>query len=250
VGPAANVPAEAIDEVLTRSVDARLRGFANNDRRRVVNPQMTAGGVDTTGPEFTEEDVSAAQAELLASLEQAMADELAGTGNAIFADPAEPAEPAIDGLDGLAGTRDQEAAEITGTLAYDRLLVERDDVIDLARERFATDASVLPEGHELLSGAIEVELGAARRDGDALVVSVSVRGASTPAIDRNEVVERAQGRTEEDAKAALADLGDVAIDLWPGWVGEVPGLDWRIDVAIAGDPETLPIPPASGSLAP
>jgi hypothetical protein len=250
VGPAANVAANAIDVVVDAEIDQQLRGFPENPQRRVDNPEPTAGGVDTTGPQFTEEDVAAAQAALLASLDEAVADELAGTGDAIFADPAERAEPAIDGLDGLAGTRDQEAAEITGTLAYDRLLVDRDEVIDRARERFATDASVLPDGHELLPGAIEVEVGEARRDGDAVVVSVSVTGASTPAIDRSEVIERVQGRTEDDARAALADLGDVTIDLWPGWVGDVPGLDWRIDVAIAGEPATLPIPSASGSLAP
>ncbi|HEX7197775.1 MAG TPA: hypothetical protein VF364_13195 [Candidatus Limnocylindria bacterium] len=247
VGPAANVPAEAIDQVLSQDVDVRLRGFANNDRRRVVNPAATAGGVDTTGPEFTEDDVSAARAALLESLDEAVAEELAGTETAIFADPAERAEATIDGLDGLAGARDEETAEVSGTLAYERLFVEREEVIDLARERFATDASAVPDGHELLPGTIEVELGETRREGDTLVISVGVRGASTPIIDRSEVMERVQGRSEADAIAALADIGNATVDLWPGWVGEVPGLEWRIDVAIAGEPDRLPGASASDS---
>ncbi len=250
VGPAANVPAKAIDVVVDAEIDQQLRGFPENPERRVDNPEPTAGGVDTTGLEFTDDDVSTAQAALLASLDRAVADELAGTRNAIFADPAEPAEAVIEGLDGLVGTRDQETAEISGSLAYDRLLAQPEEVIDLAQERFATDASVLPEGHELLLGAIEVEVGGARRDGDALVVPVSVRGASTAAISRDEVIERIKGRSQEDATATLDDLGDVSIDLWPSWVGEVPRLDWRIDVVIAGTSEAPPTPSASGSLGP
>ncbi|MGH2417605.1 MAG: hypothetical protein ACRDFY_04665, partial [Candidatus Limnocylindria bacterium] len=64
IGPAANVAAEAIDTVLTPSIDQRLRGFPENPERRVENPEPTAGGVDTTGPEITQADVDAAVASL------------------------------------------------------------------------------------------------------------------------------------------------------------------------------------------
>ncbi len=129
-------------------------------------------------------------------------------GDVVHADPAEPPAPVIEGLDGLVGTRDQESAEISGTLAYDRLTVDRDEVIALAGERLLGDAGVLPSGHELLASATEVTIGEARRDGDALIVAVTVTGASTPAIDREEVIDRVRGQSAEDARAALADLGD------------------------------------------
>jgi hypothetical protein len=246
VGPAANVPAEAIDTVLSENIDARLRGFPNNDQRRVTNPAATTGGVDTTGPEIAPEDVEAARSSLLEALNVAVADALEPTGARVFADPPEEPEPVIEGLDGLAGTRDVESAEISGTLAYDRLVVDRDEVARLAEARLAADASVLPAGHELLPGATEVEVGEARREGDRLVVAVAVTGASLPIVDEGAVIERVRGRSADDARAALADIGVATVELWPDWVASVPELDWRVDVRIAGEAG----PSASGSAAP
>jgi len=233
VGPAANVEANAIDTILSEGVAAQLRGFPNNGARLVLNPEATAGGVDETGPEILQQDADEAMTALLQALEVAVADSLEATGEAIFADPAERPEPVIDGLDGLVATRDTESAEIRGALAYDRLLVDRDEVIALARERLLADASVLPTGHELLPARTEVTVGGARRDGDVLVVEVSVLSASTPAIDRDQLVERLRGRPVDEARIALAELGNATVDLWPGWVTSVPELEWRIEVQIA-----------------
>ena len=250
VGPNANVPPEAIDTILSQNVAARLRGFPNNNQRLVLNPEATAGGIDDIGTEITQPDVDAALAAMLEELDVAVADALDATDDAIFVDPADPPEPAVEGLDGLVGTRDQESAEISGTLAYDRLSVERNEVIAMATERLLDDAAILPPGHELVASGTEVSIGEARRDGDALIVTVTVTSASTPAVDRDEVIERVRGRSVDEARAALADLGDPTVELWPGWVGAVPELDWRIDVVIAGDRDTTPTPSSSASGAP
>jgi hypothetical protein len=245
VGPAANVRAGAIDTVLNDGLARRLRGFPNNPERLVVNPEATDGGVDTTGPEITQEDVDSARAALLEALEADVAEALEGTGDVIFADPAEPPEPVIEGIDGLVETRDEETAEISGSLAYERLTVDRDEVVALAEERLLADPAVLPESHELLPDATEVTIGETRREGDAVVVNVSLTGASTPAIDQDEIIERIRGRPGEEARGALADLGDPTIELWPGWVESVPGLDWRIEVEIVGEPAASLLPSAS-----
>lgn len=236
VGPDANVAAGAIDTILTQSVAARLRGFPNNAAQLVVNPEATAGGIDTTGPEFTQADVDAARSELVRALDAAVTDALDGSGEAIFADPSAGPEPEIEGVDGLAETRDQETAELSGTLAYDRIFVDDEEVIASARSRLLADASVLPDGHELLPAATEVTIGEARGDGGVLLVSVSVAGASTPVIDRDAVLERVRGRSVDDAAAAIAELGEPSIQLWPGWVASVPELEWRIDVQVADGP--------------
>ena len=249
VGPAANVPAGAIDTILSQSVAARLRGFPNNTERLVVNPAATAGGTDDTGPEITQADVDSALATLLQALDVAVADALDVSGDAIFADPPEPPEPVIEGIDGLVGMRDVESSEISGTLAYDRLSVDRDEVIALAAEQLLADVEVVPAGHTLVPSATEVTVGDARRDGDALLVAVSVTGASAPAIDREEVIARAKGRSADEARASLADIGHATVDLWPVWVSSVPGLDWRIDVVIAGEGAT-PVPSSTASPAP
>ncbi|MEA2650465.1 MAG: hypothetical protein QOI85_186 [Chloroflexota bacterium] len=250
VGPAANVAADAIDTILSQNVAASLRGFGNNNERLVLNPEPTAGGVDDTGTEITQQDVDDARAALLAALDVAVADALGATGAAVHADPAESSEPVIEGLDGLVGTRDPESAEISGTLAYDRLAAESDEVLARATERLAGDTTVLPAGHEIVPSATEVSIGEARQDGDALFVAVSVTGASTPTIDRDVVIERVRGRSADEAAAALTELGDATIDLWPDWVSSVPGIDWRIDVRIAGERGATPVPSSRASGAP
>ena len=232
VGPAANVAATAIDTILTQSAAARLRGFPNNTAPLVVNPEPTVGGLDSTGPEITQQDVDAARSSLLQALDVAIADALRATGDAVFSDAAEPPEPAIEGIDGLVGTRDREAAEIRGSLEYRRLVAEPGDVTALARDRLLADAGVLPAGHEVLPDATEVTIGEATRDDDALLVSVSVTGASTPNVDRGEVIELVRGRSIEDARVALAGLGETRIELWPSWVARVPDLEWRIDIEV------------------
>ena len=250
IGPAANVEANAIDTILTQNVAVRLRGFGNNNARLVLNPEATAGGIDDTAPEITQQDADDARATLLQALEVAIADALEASGDALYADGAEAPEPVIEGLDGLVETRDQESAEISGTLSYDRLSVDRDEVVALATERLSDDTAALPSGHELIASATEVSIGETSRDGDALIVMVTMTSASTPAIDRREVIELVQGRSADDARAALAEFGVPTVELWPGWVGSVPGLDWRIDVRVTGDDAVASPPSSSASAAP
>lgn len=225
VGPAANVPAEAINQVLDEETAARLRGFPSNTERLVVNPEATAGGVDITGVEITQADVDAAVAALREALDTGVTDALRGTGDDLFADAAEAPEPVITGIEGLLGKRDQDQAEISGELAYDRLSVATNEVRAMAEERFAGDRDAVPT---------RVEIGEVRREGDALTVAVTVTGSSTPQIGRGEVIQRVTGLSADEAKAALADLGAATVDLWPEWVASVPESDWRIEVQIIG----------------
>lgn len=244
-GPDANVPAGAIDTVVDPGLDARLQGFPENGQRRVENLDPTGGGLIDAGTEFTQADVDAAVAALTAALEGAVSDALAGTEGAVVADGADPPTPVIDGLEGLVGTRDQQSAEISGTLAYDRLSADPDEVRAVAIDRFEGESSTLvPDGQELLADATTVELGATRRGGDRLVVSVTVRGRSAATIDRSEVLRRAVGRSAAEAETALAELGEASVNLWPGWVSTVPDAEWRIDVEQVVD-ESAPSPGGS-----
>lgn len=232
VGEAANVPALAIDTVVNEATAARLRGFPNNNARLVENPEPTAGGLDTTGPEFVQADVDAAVAALQADLAEAVDEALGPSGSRLSADADGAPEPTLEGVEGLVGTRDRAEAEISGTLAYDRRSVERAEVVELARERLASDPPALPADRELLVDATQVTVGTARVEGDRLVVAVTVAGASMPQLSRDIVIERVRGRSAVDAEAALSGLGEASVGLWPDWVASVPELDWRIDVRI------------------
>ncbi|MEO5985580.1 MAG: hypothetical protein ABIW50_03090, partial [Candidatus Limnocylindria bacterium] len=200
IGPGANVPAEAIDTILSQNVAARLRGFPNNAQRLVLNPEPTSGGVDDTGPEITQEDVDAATAALVAELGSEVDQRLGAADGALVADGLEPSAPRIEGLDGLVGTRDQPTVELSGTLDYDRMTASRDDVIAIAEERAQADPPPVPVGHEVIPSSLTVTLGSATRDGDALLVSVAVNAASTPTIDRARIVATIRGLGEEEAR--------------------------------------------------
>jgi hypothetical protein len=238
-GEGGNVAAGTIDTVLDPGLAGQLRGFPTIDEPLVTNPAAMTGGVAASGVEIIQQDVDAALAQLHDALQQQVDDALAETGDALYADAGEPPAPQITGDDELVGTRDPEAAEISGTLAYDRLVADPAAVEAAAIERFSSDPAHVPEGWQLLDGATTVEIGEAQRSGEAeMTVDVSVTGRAAPMIDADGVVARITGLTPEEVEVELADIGAVSVDLWPGWVGTVPGMEWRIKVLVA-DQEAL-----------
>jgi hypothetical protein len=245
-GPDANVPAGAIDTVVDEGVDQQLRGFPENPERRVENLEATAGGLIDTGTEFTQADVDEAVADLNEALAAAIDDRLAETAGTVFADPPEAPQPVIEGVEDLVGTRDLESQELTGTLAYDRLSADADDVEAEGIARFEDEAGTLvPDGQDLLPDATIVAIGAAHQEGTTLVVETMVTGKSAATIDHDAVIDRVLGLTTDAAEAALEDLGDATVDLWPGWVSTVPDASWRVDVVVSGVEPSAPVPSPS-----
>ena len=236
-GPAANVPAEAINVVVDQNVDAQLRGFPENPQPRVLNPAPTTGGIDTTGPEITQADVDAALEALRADLAAKIADAAAEQeGRIAVADPA--ADPVVEGLDGLVGTRDSERAEISAAQPWSIAVVDEADVTERGIAMLLADASALPDGHELLRDSPLVTVGEPTLDGDALRVEVTATARAAAAVSAADVRASARGRSADEAEAALAALGDAQVDLWPGWVTTVPDMDWRVDVQVV-DPDAI-----------
>lgn len=230
-GPAGNVPAEAIDTVLSDGPRNRLRGFANNAQPLVVNPGPTSGGSESSGTEITQEDVDAAVASLREALTALVAAELDRT-RATAVTIGEIPQPAIEGLDGLVGTRDLETVDIRGTLAYDHWLVDQEGLERAAAERFARDGEAIPRGSRVVDAETAVEVTEMAATADGVQVTVEVSGRAEAMVDADVVLERIRGRTLDDARAALRDFGRASIDLWPGWVTSVPDLEWRIAVTI------------------
>jgi hypothetical protein len=230
-GPAANVDANAIDTVLSQGIAARLRAFPQNAARLVINGEPTTGGADARGPEITEADVERAVAALRDELER-LADEARPDEDPdrIVIEPA-PDETTIELPDDLAGTRDQAEVELIGSRSWTVLVVDTSEVEVEAVDRFEGDPPI-PDGHELLESDLRVTLGDPRLVGDRVVVDATVAARTAPRIAEDEVIARSRGLTAEEARLALADLGDVSVEVWPGWVETVPELDWRIEVRI------------------
>jgi hypothetical protein len=230
-GPAANVAAGAIDTVLDRSTAARLRGFPSNPERLVTNPDPTAGGVDTSGPEITQADVDAAVQALRDDLAAAVATAVADVPDGITL-VAEPVEPTIEGLDGLVGTRDQETAEIGGSQPWSVDVADPDQVTAAAQSAFLEDPAAVPAGMEVLPGSTTVTLGGATADGEAMRVDTTVTARAAQTVDPDAVRDAVSGATADEAEAALDDIGQASVELWPGWVTTVPTMDWRVEVVL------------------
>jgi hypothetical protein len=231
-GPGGNVAAEAIDTIETRSVDRYLQAFPNQRGRRVINPEATSGGDEDHVPVVKQEDVDAVVAALSTQLRDALDERLAGHADRIYP-TVEPPSPVIEIPADLVGKEGEATFELTGTLPYSVPYVLRADVEAAGVERLQADASALPSGTTLLPETIAVNDGPATLDGAAVSVQVSVRAMAAADVDDEQVRELVAGMTREEAKTALADLGDVSVELWPGWVDRVPRLGWRIRIELA-----------------
>ena len=229
-GPDANVAAQEISVVVNQDIDGRLRGFPENPERRVTNPEATTGGEDESGPSISQADVDAAIETLRADLRDQVGDALAEHGDEIVVQSA-LGEPVVEGAQELAGTHAEEE-RLNATLEWEAFVADPAQVIESARQRFASDPAILPDGHVLLSDSIELAVEEATRAGDAMRSDVTASGRSAAEVDPADVFERAVGRTPDEASAALADLGEATVELWPGWVGTVPGTEWRIDLRL------------------
>jgi hypothetical protein len=231
-GPTGNVEAGAIDVVVNPSVDAQLRGFPENPERRVENAEPTSGGADESGTEITQDDVDAAVQALTADLRGRVDDALSEHADAVVAQP-EAADPRLEGLEDLVGTRDEPEATISGRLRWAAVVADPNEVIEAARQQLAEDASVVPSGHALLPESIDIEIGEASLAGDSMRVDVTARGESAAQFDGTEVAALVAGLSKEEAEAALAELGNATVELWPDWVTSVPTMGWRIEVRVA-----------------
>ncbi|HEX6129165.1 MAG TPA: baseplate J/gp47 family protein [Candidatus Limnocylindria bacterium] len=241
-GPAGNLPADAIDTILNEAVRNALRAFSDNPNRIVRNEEATAGGAENRQPEVIQEDVDAAVQRVREDL-SAQLDEALGHDPTLVYGPARAGEPQLEVPEDLVGRRGEETFMISGTLTYRRPHVTLAEVRDAAIERVRDDPGAAPEGRQVVPDSVEVEVGEVAGEGDELSVTVTVTADSDPLLDDAAIRERVAGRTEEEAETDLAWLGEVDVELWPGWVDRVPELEWRIELRVKGEPE----PSGSGS---
>ncbi|HET6381436.1 MAG TPA: baseplate J/gp47 family protein, partial [candidate division Zixibacteria bacterium] len=233
-GPQGNVAAGAINTVVDESLANQLRGLPDNPERLVVNREATAGGVDRSGPLIREEDVAATRSALVEALTAQIEEARRELGDAVVAETA-PSDPSIAVPEGLAGTRDQESFELSGSQEYRWVHADRASVVAAAEERALADASLVAEGFGLDPDSLQVEIVRAATDGEALLVEARVTGRMIADVDPGAVRSQVAGLSEQEAVAALAPLGAVDVELWPGWVDAVPRLEWRIDVRVVSD---------------
>jgi len=229
-GPGGNVAARAIDTIDDSSVKAFLRGFPDNPNRLVVNDDPTAGGLTTLHPVIEQSDIDTVKAAIEADLREQLAVALVEQPDRLYGAAPESEVPIVDVPDDLLGKEDTPTFELTGTLSLDRPYASRSDVEAAARSSLLGDAGAAPDGTTILDDSIVVELGPATASGDELLVSASVTAAAGAILDDSVVRNLVAGLTIEEARTALADLGEIEVDLWPAWVDRLPRLTFRIEI--------------------
>ena len=244
-GTDGNVPAEAIDTVDDKTTARRLRGFQNQPGRLVTNPDPMGGGSATsTGPEVSQADVNQLVGRVESDLRNELSAHLSATPGRFYAPPGTNEEPMVSVPDGTVGTRGEATFQLTGTLAYSRRFVTRDQVTQAAATKIHADPGAQPVGTRLVDSTIVVSPSALTMTGDQITATLNVRASVAPVLDESELKARVAGRSRQDAEDALGDIGSTTVDLWPGWVDAVPRLPFRITISIE-PPSSAPAPSVS-----
>ncbi len=219
----------------------------------VTNPDATSGGGRTESPQVSQADVDAALAALEGQLRAqltaiAVAPPGVPPGTELFGETAvvDESEPSADPAS-IVGT---EAAEfelgMTGTGSV--LGVDPAPLETVAEERLEDR---VPAGWQIADGSIEVAVGEPSVFGDTVTFPVTVGATQVRVVDRDALLQEIRGLTRAEARVRLAAYGDVTIELWPGWVANVPGDVSKVTLTILEPrPAASPSPPPPSGAAP
>ena len=231
-GTAGNLPADVINRVEDEEVDRQLRQGAPQNRR-VFNTGPTEGGSETELNVVRRADVVRVRGAIKRDLEAQLSDLLTSDPERVYPMQRPPAVD-IPVPEDLIGHVSEEpfTFELTGTMPVDRTFVWRTDAEAEAQEAFLADEGAIPPNTELAPETIEVDIGDAAFDGEAIVVQTTVTAGAVPDLDQESIRRELAGMSSADAQEALADIGPSTISLWPGWVDRIPRLDWRITISV------------------
>jgi Baseplate J-like protein len=242
-GPAGNVPAATIRQV--------PQGYSSI-LLKVTNPNATSGGTSTTTTQVQKKDTDAAVASLTKSLKAQFSAWVATPGGLTPGTTAFPKTATLGTI-----SPDSDPATLIGTaqpsfqlsLAASGSITAVDEatVTSLAASRLGTS---VPADFTLVAGSEKVTLGTSRVDGDAVVFPVTVTASQVRNLDPDTLRALVAGKSVDEARSILASYGTVDIQTWPGFVGTVPSLAWRLSLTIDTSSVTGSPGPAGSSSAP
>ncbi len=235
-GEGGNVESGTIDTIEDNSVRILLTGgLLDNPNRLVTNNEATAGGAEVPHTVVEQSDIDALVAEIGTDLAGQLASRL-GAADRLYAAGSAGEAPTIPVPDDLVGTEDLERLEFTGTLVFDRPYVMRSVAEDAARTAFGADLEAVPAGMSVVAESLTVALGAVTVGTETLRIEATVGATAVADLDEDAIRQRAAGLTEDEARAELAEVGELEIELWPQWVDRIPRLTMRITV-LQGAPD-------------
>ncbi len=200
----------------------------------VSNPEATSGGRTQTAPLVEPSDYDDA-VENLQNL-------LRGRLRAWLDDPANiPA-----GLTVFTETRtlgplalEPAADEVVGTSATELTLAASATAQVLAVDEAQVDAllrslleSAVPDGSQLLPGTVSVEHAAGVAEAGHIAFDGSASAKVSPLIDEEALAAQVAGLPVSEAQAILDGLGQATVNVWPGFLGDLPNDRERITLDV------------------
>jgi hypothetical protein len=241
-GPDGNVDAGEI-----RVVPARY----NRNLVRVTNPTATSGGSREEFPEVTQADVDAAIAKLnedaLATFQAELDDPATlPEGTTVFPESAVIGEltPDVDPTTLVGQQVESFPLSLSGSGSAQA--VDASPIEAIAAQRLE---DAIAEGYELVEGTTTIDIGEGSVVGGVITFPVDGSAKQVRPLDPAALEREVLGLSKAEAEAALAEYGDVAVVLWPGFVTSVPTIDGRVAVVVApavdpdaGSPTPSPLP--------
>jgi hypothetical protein len=225
-GPDGNVDAGEI-----RVVPARY----NRNLVRVTNPSATSGGSREEFPEVTRQDVDAAVAKLnedaLARFQADLDDPATlPEGTTVFPETAAIGEltPDVDPTTLVEQQVETFTLSLSGSGSAQA--VDASPIEAIAAQRLE---DAIGEGYELVDGSTTIDIGEGSVVGGVITFPVDGSAKQLRPLDAAALERDVLGLSKADAETALADYGEVAIVLWPGYVTSVPTIDGRVTLVVA-----------------
>jgi len=217
-GPGGNVSANTIQNIPSGYDPIVLR---------VTNPSETSGGKHTESTRVSQEDVDVAVAQLTRELDDQLA--------AALAEPSTAPEGTtlVEGTATTSGVKARPAAanlvgrsvtSFTLELTADGRVIAVDTGVPepLAAE---TLTSAVPEGAVLFPESVHTTAGSPSVDGGVVSFEVGATGQAWRPLDSAALLAEVKGRSVLEAEDALAEFGEVTIDVWPFYVATIPDND-------------------------
>ncbi len=200
----------------------------------VSNPDATTGGKRDEFARIKQEDVDLAMTAIRTQLEAAFAEriadpELASDGATVFAATASLGEgtfsPDVTTLVGAEVDSFELGASASGTV----VAVDEAPVQSVAE---ATIESKVESGYQLIDGSSQVAPSPAVIEGGVITFPVVVTARQVAVLDPAAIEAQILGQPLAEARSILERYGQVELSVWPDWVGTIPTLDARVEVAV------------------
>ncbi len=224
-GPRGNVPAGAITEV-PQSLTQQLV--------TVTNPDPTDGGQRNEQAVVTQADYDAAMATLSAQLSSASSSAVTDSANipkGLTAYPATAvmattlADPTADGAVGTA----EDAFTLTLSSSVSVIAVNESLVNDLGESRFRSSLSA---DEQIVGGTVYTSHSPGSVNGQTIVYQVTASADVYMQPNEQQVLSAVSGKSVAEARQALAQYGEVTIQMWPGFIDHLPDQAARIRLSV------------------